>query len=66
VIAVLLNGVVALAWGLWREKSILQKQADEIAELQTQLKNRTEGPARDLTKSSQPAGAAPSSNIYGN
>jgi hypothetical protein len=36
VIAVLLNAVLALAWGLWREISINQKQAEQIIELRQQ------------------------------
>jgi hypothetical protein len=33
VIAVLLNTVLALAWALWREITITQKQAEQIIEL---------------------------------
>jgi hypothetical protein len=36
VIAVLLNAVLALAWALWREISINQKQAEQIIELRQQ------------------------------
>jgi hypothetical protein len=44
-ITVLLNAVIALAWGLWREITFGQKQAEQIIELQRQLKDATE-PAR--------------------
>jgi hypothetical protein len=36
VIAVLLNAVLALAWVLWREITISQKQAEQIIELRQQ------------------------------
>ena len=41
VIAVLLNGVLALGWRLWYEIEISRKQAEQINELQTQLKGRS-------------------------
>lgn len=36
VIAVLLNAVLALAWVLWREIALRQKQAEQIIELRQQ------------------------------
>jgi hypothetical protein len=39
-IAVLLNAVLALAWVIWRETAVNQKQADQIIELQSQMKGR--------------------------
>ena len=39
-IAVLLNAVIALAWVLWREITFSQTQAEQIIELQNQLKRR--------------------------
>ena len=40
VIAVLLNGVLALAWVLWQEVAHNHSLAEQIIELQTQLKKR--------------------------
>ena len=42
VIAVLLNGVVALGWRLWYEVKYAQKQAEQIYELEIQLKARSD------------------------
>ncbi len=39
-IAVLLNAVLALAWVIWRETAVNQKLADQIIELQSQMKRR--------------------------
>jgi hypothetical protein len=40
-IAVLLkNAVIALAWVLWREITFSQTQAEQLIELQNQLKRR--------------------------
>jgi hypothetical protein len=47
VIAVLLNGVLALAWVLWREIDYNQKQSAEIIELQLQQNGLMAAP-RDL------------------
>jgi hypothetical protein len=41
VIAVLLNGVLALAWVVWREIDYSREQAAQINELQNQLKMRS-------------------------
>jgi len=38
VIAVLFNGVLALGWRLWHEVEYGRKQAEQINELQIQLK----------------------------
>jgi hypothetical protein len=46
VIAVLLNAVIALAWVIWRETAISQKQRAQIIELQIQLKARDANPLR--------------------
>jgi len=43
-IAVLLNAVIALAWVIWRETTISQKQRAQIIELQIQLKARDADP----------------------
>jgi hypothetical protein len=39
-IAVLLNALLALAWVIWRGTAVNQKQADQIIELQSQIKKR--------------------------
>ena len=39
-IAVLLNAVLALAWVIWREIELNQKQAEQIIELRSQIKGR--------------------------
>jgi len=44
VIAVLLNGVLALGWVLWREIEVSQKQSEQIKELRSQLKDRSSLP----------------------
>jgi hypothetical protein len=40
VIAVLLNAVLALAWVIWRETELNQKQQEQIIELRSQMKGR--------------------------
>jgi hypothetical protein len=40
VIAVLLNGVLALGWGLWRQVKLNDKLVEQVIELQNQMKRR--------------------------
>jgi len=42
VIAVLLNGIFALGWKLWREVEFSQKQTEQINEMQIQLRARSD------------------------
>jgi hypothetical protein len=40
VIAVLLNGVIALGWALWREGRLNDKLMEQVIELQNQAKRK--------------------------
>jgi hypothetical protein len=40
VIAVLINGLLALGWVIWLQADLMRKQSEQIIDLQSQLKHR--------------------------